>query len=1380
MSLLTVTRVAAAGLALAVLSLPACGGEVVGTIGGWPDSDDLVDDGVTPGIDEPGDGATDPEQEPPPPLTLTSLSPARGPATGGTEVTLEGAGFGPDLEVRFGGVPAALVTVLSGELARAISPEAAMPGLVDVTLRVPASGEQFTDPGGFLYEPAVQLLSVEPNHIQRLGGGLMILSGRGFDDDTLVIVGDRLALESQVVDDETMTVLSPGGAALGWVDVHVASDRGVATLRDAARVVDVPALTAVHPVAAVVGEHVAVEVEGDALLAPATFRFGGIEAISMEPGPGSGWDVVLAPPGGAGTVDVQVTTPFGASELGGAFTWISPADLGIAAIHAVTPAAGPIDGGQEVSIVVTGLVDPDHTTVSFGDRAAEIHAFDAAGNVVVVGVPPAEEIGPVDVSVTVGDQERVAPAAYRYEVALRVFEVSPPSGPADGGTAVTISGAGIEADAQLQIGALPGQDVVVLDDSTITAGTPPGSPGLADVVVTLSDGVSTTLFGGFAFTAPLDVWAVAPDFGSPAGGALVEILGSGLDPSCRVWFGGVEAEVVSPLSPTRLLIRTPPGRFGSVDVTVESVEQGASVTRRNAFTYFDPNAPDGGTWGGLIDRTLNVAVRDAGTGQPMEGAFVTLGSNANTPLQGYTDGDGLITFSELDLGGKQTVTATFKGFSTASIVEFDATNVSLGLDMAPPCADPNVPCNQASSLFNGRVVNPFKGVHLPWAQCDDLGWAPVGWCEPCVVDADCAGSGLRCSDLFDQGHRCTASCDATTPCAEGFQCQQLPDQVPSQCVPSAGVPGTWCVSTLDPQQKVIPNDDGEFTLGLGLGSYAVACWSGIWNGDDFTPQVLGVLRGQGAYEAGDVVDGTIEMNHPVNRDIRFVLDRPRVVDDPDLESTWLSVTLNLGADGDLEVPGFGGHTGDAPHEGRVLDGLTGDLYDAAYDVSAFFYVATLPNGGSATWLRHVSDFGQDRGLRLAADAGGELEWQRRALGLPGSVHAVAGTAAGALAVGEDGMILHSIGDAWAFQAGAPPGVTLHAAHVGGDGTAMVGGEAGTALVFDGLLWQPRNAPVEETIESVFVVDAGRAWAVAGDQVLRFDGADWDIAWTAPARLHAVVATGADDVWLAGDGGYVGRLQGAGWHALPTGTDSDLQGLALGPHGVVHAVGSGGTALTMTTPVDGGAATVELHDTPTTHELHAAWSDGLERVVAVGDLGTVIHLEEGVWVDRSNPDHRSHLLAVGGRGESVWALGSHDVVMGPMLAIPTDFTPTNMGLLEGTVGWERPEDSAAPDAHMLQIRSNTPCSMEICGMFLTAQLMRDEWAIIAPGHVTSIELPDLRAMTPASGMEPGMHTFAVNAVRLTEPTSLDDFILGDVTAWGRWSAWAYNSSTLSIQ
>ncbi|HMF58884.1 MAG TPA: IPT/TIG domain-containing protein, partial [Vicinamibacterales bacterium] len=77
--------------------------------------------------------------------------------------------------------------------------------------------------------------------------------------------------------------------------------------------------------------------------------------------------------------------------------------------------------------------------------------------------------------------------------------VAPRTGSALGGTRVTIEGANFATGAMVAFGGTAATGVVVNSSTAISAMTPPGLPGLADLMVTVA-GRSVTLSGAFTFT----------------------------------------------------------------------------------------------------------------------------------------------------------------------------------------------------------------------------------------------------------------------------------------------------------------------------------------------------------------------------------------------------------------------------------------------------------------------------------------------------------------------------------------------------------------------------------------------------------------------------------------------------------------------------------------------------------------------------------------------------------------------------------------------------------------------------------------------------------------------------------------------------------------
>jgi hypothetical protein len=89
-----------------------------------------------------------------------------------------------------------------------------------------------------------------------------------------------------------------------------------------------------------------------------------------------------------------------------------------------------------------------------------------------------------------------------------IGSVSPASGPACGGTLVTITGAGFQSHATAAFGSTPAASASFNSTSNITVLTPASAIGLANVTITNADGQTAVLTNGFRFIgSPVITWA---------------------------------------------------------------------------------------------------------------------------------------------------------------------------------------------------------------------------------------------------------------------------------------------------------------------------------------------------------------------------------------------------------------------------------------------------------------------------------------------------------------------------------------------------------------------------------------------------------------------------------------------------------------------------------------------------------------------------------------------------------------------------------------------------------------------------------------------------------------------------------------------------------
>jgi hypothetical protein len=214
------------------------------------------------------------------------------------------------------------------------------------------------------------------------------------------------------------------------------------------------------------------------------------EAGSVHVGAASATFQVLSPtsltattPPGAGTADVTVTTPEGTSLAGAAdrFTYL-PAP----SVTKVSPKKAPSRGGT--GITITGSNLGQVTDVSFGGVPAT--SFTVASPTSIVAFAPAHTTGTVDIRVagaggasTISSKDR-----FSYE-APAITGISPGTGPAAGGTFVTVSGSGfsvVPGATVLMFGKTAGSAVTCSSISQCSALSPAARVGAVDVVATVA------------------------------------------------------------------------------------------------------------------------------------------------------------------------------------------------------------------------------------------------------------------------------------------------------------------------------------------------------------------------------------------------------------------------------------------------------------------------------------------------------------------------------------------------------------------------------------------------------------------------------------------------------------------------------------------------------------------------------------------------------------------------------------------------------------------------------------------------------------------------------------------------------------------------------
>jgi IPT/TIG domain-containing protein/FG-GAP repeat protein/VCBS repeat protein len=531
---------------------------------------------------------------------LTAVAPVRGNDLGGTTVTLTGSGFSANAAgactVLFDGVSASDVIVASDTSLSCKTP----PGTAGATVAVRVSNANgFADlAAAYRYTAAPRLTSVTADHGTSFGGTTVVLTGSGFTDPfagaTLVYFDGLGANDVIVLSGTQVQCSTPAGNPGAPVDVRIANQNGEATLPAGFRYNVMPAVSSVTPPQGSSGASSTVMVSGYGFEAdepgPNTVLFGSEPATDVVVLNDGALTCTVAPQPVGTMVGITVSNANGSGTLDSAFLFFAPQPR----LLSLAPTSGVAAGGTRVTLTGSGFLD-----YSAGTNSVGFGAFSASDIVVLSDTQlecttPAGPLGE-SVLVSVANVNGLAslPSAFTYVApAPTLTSLSSSSGPAAGGTTLTLVGTGFLANGAganaVTFGGTPATNVSVLGDTSLTCTVPTGASGsTVDVALANANGTAK-LTGAWRYRALPVLTSVSPVSGTSLGGTLVTVRGTGFlvdaaGPNA-VLFGGTPATSVVVFDDTRLTCRAPSGSPGSiVTITLSNANGAAQLT--SAYRY---------------------------------------------------------------------------------------------------------------------------------------------------------------------------------------------------------------------------------------------------------------------------------------------------------------------------------------------------------------------------------------------------------------------------------------------------------------------------------------------------------------------------------------------------------------------------------------------------------------------------------------------------------------------------------------------------------------------------------------------------------------------------------------------------------------------------
>jgi len=256
----------------------------------------------------------------------------------------------------------------------------------------------------------------------------------------------------------------------------------------------------------------------------------------------------------------------GGSSVGDDRAFTTPAE--VPTVVSVTPAAGLASGGTSVRIDGNSLRSA--TAVHFGSAAV---GFVLNGDGSITATSPSGA-GAVDVTVTSSGGTSAITSADRFTgvapgPAPAIKSIAPPSGPAAGGTTITISGTGFDGVTAIRFGTVPASGFTTQSSTSIAAVSPPATAGSVHVTLTTPNGTSSLSSKDLFSFGPPTVMSVSPASGPVAGGTKLVVSGSGFAIGANATtfkFGLVAATSVQCSTTASCAVVAPARKAGAVDI----------------------------------------------------------------------------------------------------------------------------------------------------------------------------------------------------------------------------------------------------------------------------------------------------------------------------------------------------------------------------------------------------------------------------------------------------------------------------------------------------------------------------------------------------------------------------------------------------------------------------------------------------------------------------------------------------------------------------------------------------------------------------------------------------------------------------------------------
>jgi hypothetical protein len=552
------------------------------------------------------------------PPNITGISPSYGGTVGGMNVTITGKSFTGVSSVLFGGVKVKSLKVIDDTTITCVTAARPTPGDVSITVQNSIGISNVFSSYTYIITP--KLTSISPNFGSTTGGNTVTIIGTDFIGATEVTVGDLSCSSFTVIDNNTLTCITPARIAPGPVGIIVTTGGGPTKKSSPFTYILPPVITSISPpFGGTTGGNV-VTITGVNFKGASSVLFGGFGATLVKAVNDTTITCKTPVTLTAGPVDVIVRTGGGPSNTFSSFMYITPP-----VISDISPPAGSTLGGNIVTITGTNLTGA--TSVLFGKAAStNITVID---DTTLTCRTPLNKFGAPGVIVRTGGGPSTIFSAFTFVTPPSITGISPLTGSTNGGTLVTIKGKDFTGATSVTIGGVEATSFTVVSAILITCITPAriGAGGVG-IIVTTAGGPSKQ-FSFYNYITPPAITSLSPALGSTAGGTIVTITGTNFTGATSVTINGKPAIPIKVVDNTTITCKAPVSlSAGPVDVIVTT--GGGPSGAFSSYTYVTPAvitsiSPSFGTKAGGTSVTI--------TGTNFTGASVVLfGLNSATNI----------------------------------------------------------------------------------------------------------------------------------------------------------------------------------------------------------------------------------------------------------------------------------------------------------------------------------------------------------------------------------------------------------------------------------------------------------------------------------------------------------------------------------------------------------------------------------------------------------------------------------------------------------------------------------------------------------------------------------------------------------------------------